>query len=49
METPESAKPVAKMSRAELEAELERRGIELESGSGKNGRILKSDLVDALS
>jgi hypothetical protein len=48
VETPESAKPVGKMSRAELVAEVERRGVSV-SGSGKNGSVLKGDLVDALS
>jgi len=47
-ETPESSKPVGKMSRAELVAEVERRGVSV-SGSGKNGSVLKGDLVDALS
>jgi len=47
-ETPESSKPVAKMTRAELEAEVERRGVSV-SGSGKGGAVLKRDLVDALS
>ena len=47
-ETPESSKPVGKMSRAELEAEAERRGVVV-SGSGKSGAILKRDLVDALT
>ena len=48
-ETPESTKPVGKMSRTELEAELERRGITVGEGSGKGGSILKKDLVSALS
>ena len=47
-ETPESGKPVGKMSRAELEAEAERRGVSV-SGSGKGGAVLKRDLVDALT
>ena len=47
-ETPESSKPVGKMSRAELEAEVERRDVSV-SGSGKGGAILKRDLVDALT
>ena len=47
-ETPESSKPVGKMSRAELEAEVERRGVSV-SGSGKGGAVLKRDLVNALS
>ena len=47
-ETPESSKPVGKMTRTELEAEAERRGVSV-SGSGKNGSVLKGDLVDALS
>jgi len=47
-ETPESSKPVGKMSRAELEVEAERRGVSV-SGSGKNGAVLKRDLVNALS
>ena len=48
-ETPESSKPVGfKMSRAELEAEVERRGVSV-TGSGKNGAVLKRDLVNALS
>ena len=47
-ETPESSKPVGKMSRAELEAEAERRGVSV-SGSGKSGAVLKRDLVDALT
>ena len=47
-ETPESGKPVASMSRAELEAEAERRGVSV-SGSGKGGEVLKRDLVDALT
>ena len=47
-ETPESSKPVGKMSRAELEAEAERRDVSV-SGSGKGGAILKRDLVDALT
>lgn len=48
-ETPEAGKPVKDMSRQELDAEMERRGIVLESGSGTKGAILKRDLVDALS
>jgi hypothetical protein len=36
------------MSRAELEAEAERRGVSV-SGSGKGGAVLKRDLVDALT
>jgi hypothetical protein len=48
LETPESSKPVGKMTRTELEAEVERRGVAV-SGSGKNGAVLKGDLVDALS
>jgi len=47
-ETPESSKPVGKMSRAELVAEVERRGVSV-SGSGKGGAVLKRDLVDALT
>ena len=47
-ETPESSEPVGEMTRAELEAEVERRGISV-SGSGKGGAILKRDLVDALT
>ena len=47
-ETPESSKPVGKMSRAELVAEVERRGVSV-SGSGKGGAVLKRDLVYALS
>jgi len=47
-ETPESSKPVGKMTRTELEVEAERRGVSV-SGSGKNGSVLKRDLVDALS
>ena len=45
VETPELAK---KMSRAELEVEVERRGVSV-SGSGKDGAVLKRDLIDALS
>lgn len=48
VETPESSKPVGSMSRAELEVEVERRGLSV-SGSGKNGAVLKRDLVDALT
>jgi hypothetical protein len=47
-ETPESGKPISGMSRAELEAEAERRGVSV-SGSGKSGAVLKRDLVDALT
>tara|TARA_Y100001951_G_C11233265_1_gene235926 strand:+ start:339 stop:632 length:294 start_codon:yes stop_codon:yes gene_type:complete len=48
-ETPESAKPIGKMTIDELKAELERRGISVEEGSGSGGGVLKKDLVDALS
>jgi hypothetical protein len=48
-ETPESSKAVSAMSRAELEAEIERRGISIDTGSGKGGSILKRDLIDALT
>ena len=47
-ETPESSKPVGRLTRAELEAEVERRGVSV-SGSGKSGAVLKRDLVDALT
>ena len=47
-ETLESSKPVSKMTRTELEAEVERRGVSV-SGTGKNGAVLKGDLVDAFS
>jgi len=47
-ETPESSKPVGKMTRAELDAEVERRGVTV-SGSGKGGGVLKRDLIAALS
>lgn len=48
-ETPESSKSIGAMTRKELEAEVERRGITIDSGTGKGGKILKRDLVDALS
>ena len=48
-ETPESSKPAGSMTRLELEEEAERRGVRLGTGSGKNGSILKRDLVDALT
>jgi hypothetical protein len=47
-ETPESSKPVGKMTRVELEDEVKRRRLSV-SGSGKSGGVLKRDLVDALS
>jgi len=47
-ETPESSKPVGKLTLAELKAEAKRRGVAV-SGSGKGGSILKRDLVDALT
>ena len=48
-ETPESSKPVSKMTRVELEAELARRGIEIPPGSGTKGAVRKSYLVNALN
>ena len=47
-ETPESSKPIGKMTRVELEAEVERRGVSV-GCTGKNGAVLKRDLVNALS
>jgi len=47
-ETPESSKPVGKMTRAELEDEVKRRRLSVR-GSGKGGGVLKRDLVNALS
>ena len=46
-ETPESSKPIGKMTKTELAAEAQKRGLTV-SGSGKDGAVLKSDFVDAL-
>lgn len=47
-ETPGSTKPISRMTISELKAELNRRGLSVEQGSGKDGTVLKSDLADAL-
>ena len=50
-ETPESspAKPISRMTIAELKKEVARRGLSVGKGSGKDGAVLKSDLLDTLS
>ena len=45
----EPSKPVEKMSRAELEAECARRGVEVTSGTDTDGAVLKKDLRAALA
>ena len=53
METPEmtdmTAGQLMKCTVPELKQECERRGINLNEGTGLNGKITKTDLVDALS
>ena len=48
VETPGSTKPVSRMTVSELKAELANKGINVPKGTGKDGAVLKSDLVDAL-
>tara|TARA_R110000824_G_scaffold18676_5_gene73597 strand:- start:11033 stop:11332 length:300 start_codon:yes stop_codon:yes gene_type:complete len=48
VETPGSSKPISRMTIGDLRAELTSRGISIPKGSGKDGAVLKSDLVDAL-
>jgi hypothetical protein len=36
------------MTKKELQAELDKRGIEITEGSGSNGYVLKQDIIDAL-
>ena len=49
VETPESSKAISDMSIAELKAELKRRGLSNPLGSGSGGKVIKRDLVNALT